>query len=130
MGWLRRDGDCIGLVLAWAILVQAAIVSFTSGLHAAALASAGGEAAVLCTLKGPVKGETPPGQARHGRDSQCCLAACRLAWSGNGEGLLANAAILPIPPSAALLLKGPRFDAPTSKSVGHDAARPRAPPAV
>ncbi len=29
MGWLRRDKDCIALVVAWALLLQSAILSFT-----------------------------------------------------------------------------------------------------
>ena len=35
MAWLRRDKDCIALVVAWELLLQAAILSFASGVHAA-----------------------------------------------------------------------------------------------
>ena len=54
MGWLRRDEDCIALVVVWALLLQAAILSFTSGVHAATLASGG--SIVLCTARGAVIG--------------------------------------------------------------------------
>ena len=54
MAWLRRDKDCIALVVAWALLLQAAILSFTSGVDAATLASGG--SIVLCTAKGAVIG--------------------------------------------------------------------------
>jgi hypothetical protein len=54
MGWLRRDKDCIALVLVWALLVQTVVLSFASGAHAATLA--GGQDIVLCTAKGAVIG--------------------------------------------------------------------------
>ena len=67
MAWLRRDKDCIALVVAWALLLQAAILSFTSGVHAATLASGG--SIVLCTAKGAVIGRQLPGQRRERRSS-------------------------------------------------------------
>jgi hypothetical protein len=39
MGWLRRDKDCIALVVVWALLLQAALLSLASAAHAATLAA-------------------------------------------------------------------------------------------
>jgi hypothetical protein len=76
MGWLRRDKDCIALVVVWALLVQAAILSFTTGAHAASLAS--GESVVLCTLKGVILGKTAP--ANPTKEPIIPAAPCPAAW--------------------------------------------------
>lgn len=128
MGWLRRDKDCIGLVVAWAILIQAVILSFTSGLHAATLASEPGGSVVLCTSKGAVIGRQLPGQSHQKPDCQCCSIACRLACGGSCGGLLLIAARVPLPPSASVRVKGPGIDAPVLKLAGAFSAQPRAPP--
>jgi hypothetical protein len=127
MGWLRRDKDCIALVVVWALLVQAAILSFTSGAHAASLAS--GESVVLCTLKGAILGKTVPGQSRQKADHPCCTLSCRMACSGIGNaGLIPLALRVPLPtsiePPAAPL---PRL-APLTQAPDTSPAQPRAPP--
>jgi hypothetical protein len=95
MGWLRRDKDCIALVVVWALLLQAALLSFVAGAHAAGLAS--GESAVLCTLRGPINGDPAPGQGHRKADHACCTTACRLACGGPGNaGLLPPAFRVPL----------------------------------
>jgi hypothetical protein len=127
MGWLRRDKDCIALVLVWALLVQAAILSFTSGAHAATLAS--GEKVVLCTLKGALLGKTVPGQSRQKADHPCCVLSCRMACSGMGNtGLIPLALRVPLPASIeARAAPLPRL-APLTPSPDISLAQPRAPP--
>ena len=65
MGWLRRDKDCIALVVVWALLLQAAILSVTSSAHAATLAT---ENVVLCTLRGALIGDPSPGESHRQTD--------------------------------------------------------------
>ena len=86
MGWLRRDKDCIALVVVWALLLQAAILSFTSGAHAATLASGG--SVVLCTARGAVIGRQLPGQSHQKADCQCCSMSCRATCGGSCLSLI------------------------------------------
>ena len=78
MGWLRRDQDCIGLVLAWSLLLQAAILSFSSGMQ---IPSASQLSGLLCSTRTATPGETPV-QNRHGTDCQCCVLGCHLSCAG------------------------------------------------
>ena len=127
MAWLRRDKDCIALVLAWALLLQAAILSFASGAHAT-LASGG--PIVLCTAKGAVIGRQLPGQGHQKTDCQCCSIACRFTCGASCGGLLPIAMRVPLPPSALRLAMGPIPDVRAAESAEAFSAKPRAPPTL
>jgi hypothetical protein len=128
MGWLRRDKDCISLVLAWAILIQAIILSFTSGLHAATLASGSSGAVILCTTKGAVIGQQLPGQGHNKADCQCCLIGCRLSCGGVCGGVFPVAFGATLLHSVSRLATRPRLDSPSIKASEAFSAKPRAPP--
>lgn len=126
MGWLRRDRDCIALVVVWALLVQAAILSFASGAHAATLAS--GQDIVLCTAKGAVIGRQLPGQSHQKTDCQCCAMACRSGCGGGCAGLVPVTLRIPLPASVeAPAAPLPRLE-PLVQSPDASPAQPRAPP--
>jgi hypothetical protein len=127
MGELRKNRDCISLALAWAILVQAVILSFTSGLHAATLAAGAGGGSVLCTARAP-GGEQIPAETPHRADWQCCATACRLACSTTAAGLLPEAERVPLPAAAFAVVELPRADALAPPSPDAFSSRPRAPP--
>jgi len=126
MGWLRRDKDCIALVVVWALLLQAAILSFTSGVHAATLASGG--SIVLCTARGAVIGRQLPGQGHHTADCQCCSMSCRTACGGGCGSIVPIALRVPLPASVEAPANPPRFLAPQTRSAEATSAQPRAPP--
>jgi hypothetical protein len=126
MGWLRRDTDCIALVVVWALLLQAAILSFTSGAHAATLASGG--SVILCTAKGAVIGRQLPGQSHQKADCQCCSMSCRSACGSCG-GIVPIALRVPLPASVDAPAKPPRFLGPQRQSAEASSAQPREPPA-
>lgn len=126
MGWLRRDKDCIALVVAWALLLQAAILSFTSGVHAATLASGG--SIILCTAKGAVIGRQLPGQSHQKADCQCCSMSCRAACASSCGGIVPIALRVPLPASVEAPANRTHFLAPPPKSAEASAAQPRAPP--
>ena len=128
MSWLRRDKDCIALVVAWAILIQATLLSFASGLHAATMATGPGGSVVLCTAKGAVIGRQLPGQSHQKTDCQCCSIACRSACGGPCGGVLPISLRVPLPASTAGAAKAPHFVGPALKSAEAFSARPRAPP--
>lgn len=127
MGGLRKNRDCIGLAVAWAILVQAVVLSFTSGLHAATLAAGAEVGAVLCTARSP-GGEQIPAEKPQMADWQCCATACRLACAGTSAGLLPEAERIPLAAAAFVVVEMPRADAPALPSHDAFASRPRAPP--
>ncbi len=124
MGWLRKQLDATALVLAWALLLQAAIVSFASGVEAAALAS--GDTSIVCTAKGIVPAKSEEKQKRTAHKADCCKAACRTACAG-AAGVEPRLASLPLPArdesAVALPTRTPHF-----QSADHFAARPRGPP--
>jgi len=126
MGWLRRDKDCIALVVVWALLLQAAILSFTSAVHAATIASGG--SVVLCTARGAVVGGQLPGQSHRKADCQCCTTSCRSACGGSTAGLVPLALRVPLPASVDVPADPPRVLAPQHKSADASPAQPRAPP--
>jgi hypothetical protein len=128
MAWLRRDKDCIALVVAWALLLQAAILSFTSGVHAATLASGG--SIVLCTAKGAVIGRQLPGQSHQTADCQCCSMSCRSACGGGCGGIVPIALRVPLPASVEAPADPPRILGLRLKSAEASAAQPRAPPLI
>jgi hypothetical protein len=127
MGWLRRDKDCIALVVVWALLLQAAVLSFTSGVHAATLASGG--SVLLCTAKGAVIGRQLPGQSHQKADYQCCSMSCRTACGGACAGFVPISLRVPLPAMAEAPANPPRFLGPQCKSAEASSAQPRAPPA-
>ena len=127
MGGLRNNRDCIGLTLAWAILVQAVILSFTSGVHAATLAAGADGGSILCTTRA-LGGEQIPAEPQHRSDWQCCATACRLACSATTAGLLPEAERIPLPAFAFAVAALPRLDAPAPQSTRSLPARPRGPP--
>jgi hypothetical protein len=126
MAWLRRDKDCIALVVVWALLLQAAILSFTSGAHAAALASGG--SVVLCTAKGAVIGRQLPGQNHQQADCQCCSISCRAACGGACGGFVPVSLRIPLPVLAETSVNPPRFLGLQRQSAEALASQPRAPP--
>lgn len=125
MGWLRRDKDCIALVVVWALLVQAAILSFASGAHAATLA--GGQDIVLCTAKGAVISRELPGRNHETADCQCCAMSCRQAC-GTSAGLVSLDLRVSLPGSAETPVKPPRRLHPRAQAPDASPAQPRAPP--
>jgi hypothetical protein len=127
MGGLRKNRDCIGLTLAWASLVQALILAFTSGLHAATLA-AGADGVVLCTVRAPAGERQVPAKTPHQADWQCCATACRPACAAASAGLLPDAERVPLPASAFARVELPRVEAPALPSYDTFSSRPRAPP--
>ena len=126
MGWLRRDKDCIALVVVWALLLQTAILSFASGAHAATLASGG--SIVLCTTKGAVIGRQLPGQNHQKADCQCCTMACRSSCGGSCAGIVPLAFRVPLPASVEAPAKPTRRLEPLAQSPDTGPAQPRAPP--
>ena len=128
MGGLRKNRDCIGLTLAWAILVQAVILSFTSGVHAATLAAGAGGGSVLCTTRAP-GGEQIRAEPPHQSDWQCCATACRLACSATTAGLLPEAERVLLPAFAFAAACIAAADAPRpAVADAFYTARPRGPP--
>jgi hypothetical protein len=126
MGWLRRDKDCIALVVVWALLLQAALLSFTAGVHAATLASGG--SIVLCAARGAAIGRQLPGQNRHKAECQCCTISCRSACGTSAAGLVPPALRIPLPTSIDTPPGPPRVVTPGHKSAEASPAQPRAPP--
>jgi hypothetical protein len=126
MGWLRRDKDCIALVVVWALLLQAALLSFTSALHAATLASGG--SVVLCTARGAAVGKQLPGQSHRKAECQCCTTSCRSACGGSCAGLVPLGFRVPLPGSIEAPADKPRSLAPEHKWGELSPAQPRAPP--
>jgi hypothetical protein len=128
MWWLRRDKDCIALVVAWAVLLQSAILSFSFGLHASAYAAAPDQTAVLCSVQGAVADGQLPAEHNQQHDLACCTFACRLACGSVAGGMLADDARVPLPGSAILLVEAPRTDAIPPHDADLLSAQPRAPP--
>jgi len=129
MGWLRRDKDCIALVVVWALLLQAALLAFTAGAHAASLAS--GENVILCTLKGAVSSDPAPGQRHPQADHPCCTMSCRLACGSAGNaGLLTLDLRVPLPTSIETPAVPPRVVERLGQSADVSPSQPRAPPRV
>jgi hypothetical protein len=123
MGWLRRDKDLIGLVLPWGILVQALILSFTAGVHAATLA-AEPAATILCTTKGALAGTDVPGKS-HQAPHWCCSLACRIACgAAHAGGILPTTARVPLPSFTAISAPLPLLDAAKAKVVDRFSAQP------
>lgn len=127
MGWLRKNRDAIALVLAWALLIQSALLAFASATHAAALAS--GETAIICTSNGTVAAKEAPQPKRQGPHCDCCSLACRTGCNSSTAGLAAEAAMrLPLPDlggAGALLAETPKL-----ASADLFAAKPRGPPTL
>ena len=126
MGWLRRDKDCIALVVVWALLLQTAILSFAAGAHAATLAS--GQSIVLCTARGAVIGRQIPGQSHQKADCQCCTMACRAGCGATPGGVLPTVFRVPLPSSAETPAKPPHVLEFPLQTAEASPAQPRAPP--
>jgi len=109
----------------WALLVQAAILSFASAAHAATLAS--GQAIVLCTAKGAVISRELPGQSHQKADCQCCAMSCRQAC-GTCAGLVPLALRVKLPASIDAPANMPRRFEPVVHTSDDSPAQPRAPP--
>ena len=128
MGWLRRDKDCIALVVAWALLLQSAILSFSFGLHASAYAAAPNQTAVLCSVQSAVADGQLPAEHHQQHDLACCTFACRLACGSVAGGMLSDDARVRLPGSAVLLVEAPCTDAIPPHDADLLSAQPRAPP--
>ncbi|MBM3543430.1 MAG: hypothetical protein FJX44_02825 [Alphaproteobacteria bacterium] len=125
MGWLRKDKDCIALVLAWAVLLQATILSFTFGLHASAFAA---DSSVLCSVLGDRAGEPLPVKSDHHPDMACCTQACRLACHGVAGALLVDATRILLPGSVSIAAEAHYAETLLPDAIRTFAAQPRAPP--
>jgi hypothetical protein len=120
---LRRHQDVISLVAAWALLLQALIGPILPSLHMTAE-----QGVVMCTAKGAIATKEAPAPKQHKPNCQCCTLACRVGCGSASAGLLPDATLVPPPASAAILISGPRFDAPEPDHAELSAARPRGPP--
>jgi hypothetical protein len=127
MGWLRKDKDCIALVLAWALLLQSAVLSFTFGLHASTFA---GDSSVLCSVLGDSAGEPLPVKSDHQPDMSCCTQACRLACHGVAGALLVDATRILLPGSVSIAAEAHYAETLLPDANRAFAAQPRAPPLV
>jgi hypothetical protein len=125
MGWLRKDKDCIALVLAWAVLLQATLLSFTFGLHASAFAA---ESSVLCSVLGDSAGESLPVKSDHQPDMACCTQACRLSCHGVANAFLVDASRILLPGSVSILAEAHYAETLLPDAIRAFAAQPRAPP--
>jgi hypothetical protein len=122
---LRRDQDCIGLVLAFALLFQALVLSVSSGAYAATLAADGNS--VMCTARGAVTDRTVPGP-RH-KSADCCSTSCRTACGvGGGAGIIPIALRVKLPAAVEVPAEPPRAPGFTLRSAEASTAQPRAPP--
>ncbi len=128
MGWLRKERDLIGLVVAWGILLQSIVLPFTTGLHAATLTSESVEASVLCTTRSAAAVPALPAQSHKTPDCQCCHMACRQGCGGMCGGILPSFARVILPSSTVVAVAEPSRDTPAPQSAWHTAAKPRAPP--
>jgi hypothetical protein len=127
MKWLRRDQDCIGLVLASALIVQALVLSLSSGAYAATLATGG--STVLCTASGAVAERTVPRQRHKSTDCQCCSMSCRTSCGvGGGGGIIPIALRVPLPASVEVPAELPRALELRLRSAETATPQPRAPP--
>lgn len=120
---LRRHQDVVSLVAAWALLLQALIGPILPSLHMTA-----DQGVVMCTAKGAVAVKEAPAPKQHKPNCQCCTFACRLSCASTSAGLVPDVTLVPPPASAAVLIAGPRFDAPPPDHAELSAARPRGPP--
>ena len=124
VNWLRRHQDVVSLVAAWGLLLQVLIGPLLPSLHAMS-----GDGAVMCTAKGLVAAKpATPTPARHGAACDCCSFACRVSCGSTSAGLLPQDFRVPLPPSALILINGPRHDAPRPKSPVILSAQARGPP--
>jgi hypothetical protein len=124
MGWLRKDNDCIALVLAWAVLLQATLLSFTFGLHASAFAA---KSSVLCSVLGDSAGGSLPVKSDH-PDMACCTQACRLTCHGVTGAFLVDASRILLPGSVSILAEAYYAETLLPDAIRAFAAQPRAPP--
>ena len=83
MGWLRRDQDCIGLVLVWSLLLQAAILSFSSGMQSASQLSG-----LMCSTRTAATTDDAPAQSRHDPSCQACMHGCHAGCAGVGAAIV------------------------------------------
>ena len=90
MGWLRTDQDCIGLLLAWSLLLQAAVLSFSSGMQIPAAS----QLALMCSTRTATTNTEIPVQTRHGADCACCVLGCHLSCAGAGAAIVPSLAFL------------------------------------
>ncbi len=102
MRWLRTQRDLIGLVAVWGILLQSLALPFSSGLHAAAFASADADFTLICTTRGTISSKAPGiapedrKQSRKGAGCPCsmaCHAGCANACGGGVLPTFARAAL-------------------------------------
>lgn len=124
MGWLRREGDCVSLVVAWAVLLQALIASIGSGAHAAAYLRPADM--VLCTGRGAAIAPADP--AQNHRTTDCCTPACRIACSGANGGIVPFDFRVPLPAFVENRAKPPRNLERLGQFAAASQAQPRAPP--
>lgn len=124
MGWLRRDQDCIGLVLAFSLLLQAAVLSFSSGMQIPAASQLSG---LMCSTRTATRtGEAPP-QNRHDPGCQACMLGCHAGCAGSGAVIIPSLAFL-LTTFAAIIHKVAPC-ATTASAVDPDLlSQPRAPP--
>ena len=123
MGWLRRDQDCIGLVLAFSLLLQAAILSFSSGMQIPTSSQLSG---LMCSTRTAATTDDPPPQSRHDPSCQTCMLGCHAGCAGVAAAIVPAARFLMTAFSAAILEAAPCATPATSAGL----SQPRAPPRV
>ena len=123
MEWLRRDQDCIGLVLAWSLLLQAAILSFSSGLQ---IPTASQLSSLMCSTRSAATTDDPPPRSRHDPSCQACMLGCHAGCVGVGVGIVPSAGFL-MAGFSAVVLKSAQCATPATSA---DLSQPRAPPRV
>ncbi|MGH6793347.1 MAG: DUF2946 family protein [Methyloceanibacter sp.] len=114
--------------MAWALLLQSAILSFSFGLHASAYAAMPDQTAVLCSVQGAVVDGQLPAEHHQQHDLACCTLACRLACGSVAGGMLADHVRVPLPGSVAILVEAQRIEAIPGHGADLISAQPRAPP--
>ena len=139
MRWLRTQRDMIGLIAVWGILLQSLAIPFSTGLHAATLASGDGAAggadfALLCTTRGTISskvaGIAPDGQTENRNGAGCpCSMACHAGCaSACGGGVLPGFARVALPGDAILATSSSLHAQVAGTKLLH-LKEPRAPPA-
>ena len=123
MGWLRRDQDCIGLVLVGSLLLQAAILSFSSGMQIPAATQL---SSLMCSTRtGTTTGEAPA-QSRHDPSCQACMLGCHAGCAGIAAAIVPAVRLL-LTAFTAAVLKSAQCATP---AISADLSQPRAPPRV
>ena len=122
MGWLRRDQDCIGLLLVWSLLLQAAILSFSSGMQ---LPTASQLSGLMCSTRTAATTDDAPAQSRHDPSCQACMLGCHAGCAGVGAAIVPAVRFLMAAFSAVVLKSAQCANPATSAGLSQARAPPR-----